>query len=422
MNPASLVQAAQVHRDAYVDAGIFDLELQRLWPRVWVYVGHESLVPQAGDWLRVRLPGGEALLIRGVDAGLRLLYNRCAHRGAPVVSAECGRGAKALRCPYHGWAYRLDGSLLGVPLKADYEGSGFDACPAAQGLSPYGEVASHRGFVFTRASTQGPSLREFFGELLDAIDLIADRSPQGRLQMARPPLRSLVRANWKFYLDNINDAFHPPTTHASVSQAAQAVVDGGAVVTPAVRQLLPFASGHAFFEQIGARLLPGGHGILGLHGSVHSAAGGEGSEEYKSYVAAHGQARARAVLGFQPQNVVAWPSLALKSSPGVLRVLRPLAVNATLIEAWAFEPEGGSGDDLARAQRYNRQVFSPFSAIAHDDLHLFEGQQRALVAADAGPWISLHRAAGRPPTSEVSGTDEALLRHPWQAWAQWMAD
>jgi phenylpropionate dioxygenase-like ring-hydroxylating dioxygenase large terminal subunit len=289
-----------------------------------------------------------------------------------------------------------------------------------------------RGFVVARARADGPGFEAAMGELLGALDLICDRSPHGRLRVAGGVLRSLVRANWKLYLENINDAVHPPSTHASVTDAAGAAwkaeaAAAGAGVGPnaegpplAMRQLLPFGSGFEFFDRMGARLLPHGHSILGTQHSIHT---GYSAQDVQALRAAHGEQRATEVLAFAPQNVVFYPSMALKGSPQVMRVLRPLAPDRTLVEAWAFEPEGAGPQALQGALLYNRQVFSPLSMVAHDDLHLFEGQQRSL-AADGNPWVSLHRGA-RPgvdqaPPCDVGGLDEGLLRNQYRAWLDMM--
>jgi hypothetical protein len=114
-----------------------------------------------------------------------------------------------------------------------------------------------------------------------------------------------------------------------------------------------------------------------------------------------------------------------------MRVLRPLATNRTVLEAWAFQAEGAPDALLHSALLYNRQVFSPMSMVAHDDLHLFEGIQRSLAGEAGGaegagnPWVSLHRGAvglqDAPAPRDVSGIDEAVLRNQYRAWAQAMA-
>lgn len=430
-DPATVVQPAQVHRDIYTDPQLFELEMQRLWPRAWLFVGHDSQVPEVGDYTTTVLGGQPVLMVRRAPGsagdGIAVLHNRCAHKGAPLCTAPSGQAGPTLRCPYHGWSYRLDGSLLGVPLRSGYEHAGFDSCPARQGLTPYGTVAVHRGFVFARASADGPDFDTSMGPVCEALSLMADRSPAGRLRVAGGRLQSLVHANWKIYLENINDAFHPVTTHASVSLSAQDVWDRqpeGTARPPAMQQLLPFGSGHDFFERMGARVLPHGHSVLGTQQSLHSAyAALPGYAD--ALAAAHGSDRAREVLDFAPQNVVAYPSIAIKGVPQVMRVLRPLAVDRTVVESWAFEAVDAPPELLTGALLYNRQVFSPMSMVAHDDLHLFEGIQRALPSR-GNPWVSLHRGAvegtDEPLPREVSGIDEALLRNQYRAWAALMAD
>ena len=417
----ALVQPHQVHRDLYLDAELFGLEMQRLWARSWLYVGHLSQVPNAGDFVTVQLGSQPVLMLRQADGGVAVLLNRCAHKGSMLTVEPCGNAGRTLRCPYHSWSYRLDGTLLGIPLREGYQSPGFDGAPATRGLSHYGAVAVHRGFVFARGSTDGPTFEAWAGELRAALDLMADRSPQGELRVAGGVLRTVVRANWKIYLENVNDAVHPVSAHQSANDAARkvwAAQPEGRTAPLAVQQLLPFGSGHEFFQRMGGRVLPHGHSVLGTQYSIHSAyASLPGYAEQLSV--AHGEARAQEVLAFTPQNVVFYPSIALKGVPQVLRVIRPLAVDRTLIEAWAFEPLGAPPQLLESALTYNRSVFSPTSIVAADDLHLFECVQRGL-AAQANPWVSLHRDAGGDDAlpCDVSGIDEALLRNQYRAWAE----
>ncbi len=422
---AALVQPNQVHRSLYTSPQIFTLEMQRLWARSWLFVGHDSQVPQAGDFITTTLAGQPLLMVKQPDGSVAVLHNRCAHKGAQLTLEPAGHAGRTLQCPYHGWRYALDGRLQGQPLQAGYAGSGFEHCPAAQGLTPYGEVAVHRGFVFARsaAGVGGPPFGEWAGELLEALDLLADRSPQGRLQVAGGVLRTVVPANWKVYLENINDAVHPVTAHQSVSDAATAVwtqQGQGAAPPLAMRQMLPFGSGYRFFQAMGGRVLPHGHSVLGTQHSIHNdyASLPDYAEQLS---AAHGPQRAQAVLAFVPQNVVFYPSIAIKGAPQVMRVIRPLAVDRTLVEAWAFEAVGAPAPLLESALTYNCVAFSPASIVAHDDLHLFECVQQGL-AAQGNEWVSLHREAGLPDDGrEVSGTDEALLRNQYAAWAAGVA-
>ncbi|HEX2542221.1 MAG TPA: aromatic ring-hydroxylating dioxygenase subunit alpha [Caldimonas sp.] len=423
---AALVEPDQVHRDVYTDPAVFALEMKRLWQRSWLFVGHASQVPEPGDFVTTSLAGQPVIMVRHGDASIRVLFNRCAHKGTRIASQPSGNTGRTFRCPYHAWTYRTDGSPLGRPLPGGYEGTRVSTCAAGEGLARAGAVETYRGFVFARLAPQGVGLRDSAGAMLEVLDNLVDRSPQGELRVAGGVLRSRFRANWKIYLENINDTLHPVSTHESAAAAATAVWSGMPDDTPkpmSIQQLMPFGSGYRFFENMGARVLPHGHSILGTRFSIHSGYG-----DLPGYEAAlrarHGTDRTAAILAFSPQNAVFYPSLAVKASPLILRVLRPIAVDRTEVEAWALEPVGAPPELLQRALTYNRLVFSPMSVLAHDDLHVFEGIQEAL-AVQANPWVSLHRGhradEASMPDREVGGTDEALMRNQFRAWANGMA-
>ena len=422
----ALVREDAVHRDAYVDPEVFELEMERLWSRTWVYVGHDSQVPDPGDYATVEVAGRPLLMVRDDRGEVRVLMNRCAHKGARLVSAVSGNTGRLLRCPYHAWSFSLDGVLRGVPLRAGYDGTGLAASENGRGLSAPTAVCVHRGFVFARMVGDGPSFADWAGPMVRVIDDIVDRSPQGALRVVGGPIRASIPANWKIYLENINDSVHPPGTHKSVIDAAGAVWPGEPADGPrpmSIEQLAPFGSGYEFFERTGGRVLPAGHSILGTQASVHSAYGG--LEDYAAALrAAHGEARAAEVMGFAPQNAVLYPSLSMKAMPSAIRVLRPISVDRTLLEVWAFQPVGAPDALARRAVMYNRLVFAPTSPLAHDDVHVFRTIQQALHA-DGNPWISLHRGRVAPERDgevvDVNGTDERLIRNQFLAWSAAMA-
>ena len=110
-----LVRDDRVHRDVYTDAEVFQLEMERLWSRTWIYVGHTSQIPDAGDFLTLDVATQPVIVVRHSDDSVRVLLNRCAHKGTKVVYDTAGNAGKTFRCPYHAWTYRTDGTLLQVP-------------------------------------------------------------------------------------------------------------------------------------------------------------------------------------------------------------------------------------------------------------------------------------------------------------------
>jgi phenylpropionate dioxygenase-like ring-hydroxylating dioxygenase large terminal subunit len=421
----ALVEEDRVHRDVYLSEALFALERERFFADTWSFLGHASQVPNPGDYLTQEIAGRPLVLVRQPDGGLRVLYNRCAHKGTPLVTEASGNTGRYFRCPYHAWTYRLDGAPMGVPLKSGYEGTRLAECESGRGMTALRHVAVHRDFVFVRLGDQGPGFDEYFGAALGAIDNMVDRSPEGRLEVAGGVLRSVIRCNWKIYLENINDTVHPMSTHQSAVDAAHALFKdhpADAAKPMAMEQILPFGSGYDFFDRMGGRVYPNGHSVLGTRFSIHS-----GYAQLPEYEAALrstlGAERAAEVLERSPQNCVLYPSLAVKGSPQGIRVIRPLAVDRTLIEAWSLRAVGAPELLFERTQTYNRLVFSPMSIVAHDDVHLFESIQRGL-AADGNPWISLHRGFDRAelgqPTLDTNGTNELLMRNQFRAWARYM--
>lgn len=420
----ALVEPDRVHRDVYLDPELFELERERVFANTWIYVGHDSQVPARGDYITTSIAGTPVIMVRAEDGDLRVLENRCAHKGGMLVSRESGSVGKFFRCPYHAWSYKTDGTPIAVPLKDGYKGTRMRDSSAAQGLAVIAS-AIHRGFVFARLAADGPAFDSHFGAISAVLDNLAERSPLGQLHIAGGCLRSVIDCNWKIYLENINDGVHPVSTHESVARAARdasASLPAGSAMPMALEQLLPFGAGYEFFVGAGVRVYPHGHSIFGTRASIHSGYG-DLPDYVQAMEAAHGADRAREILAFAPQNSVFFPSLVVKNALQTLRVIRPLAVDRTLIEVWALELVGAPEVLLERTLTYNRLAFSPMSIVAHDDIHVFQTVQCAL-AANANPWVSLHRehVSGESSTggADTSGTSEWPMRNQYQAWAALM--
>lgn len=420
-----LVQADQVHRDVYIDPEIFDLEMERLWSNTWVYVGHASQVPGPGDYYTTEIARQPVIMVRDGDTGIKVLLNRCAHKGARVVSAPTGNTGKYFRCPYHAWTFRTDGSLVGMPLPAGYDGTRMRECPAGRGMTALANVEVYRGFVFARLSERGVGFHEFFGDSLSSIDNMADRSPEGELEIAGGCLRYLHHCNWKMFVENLNDTMHPMVVHESSAGTAKNLWEGQPADAPkpmAVEQFVPFVSNYKFFDDMGIRAIENGHGYTGVNFSIHS--GYSAVPEYEAALKqAHGEARAQRILGTNRHNTVYYPSLTIKGAIQAIRVVRPLAVDRTLIESWTFRLKGAPDALLARTVMYTRLINSPMSVVGHDDHHAYVAIQEGLRTRD-NDWVSLHRdhkpGEGDKADQVVNGTSEISMRNQFRAWAKFM--
>ena len=414
----SLVEDDRVHRDLYVDPEVFQLEMERLWSRTWIYVGHTSQVPQAGDFITVDIAAKPLILVRQTDGSVRVLMNRCAHKGTKLVYDFAGNAGKTLRCPYHAWTYRLDGTLLNIPLKQGYEGTGL----RETGLTAVNHEV-YRGFVFARLA-DGPGFRAYFGDSLSSIDNLADRSPEGKLEITGGCLRFLHNCNWKMFVENLNDTMHPMIAHASSAGTAKKLWEGKPAEMPkpmAIEQYAPFANDYKFFDDMGVRVYPHGHGFSGVNFSIHSAY--SSIPEYEQAMQrAYGPERAKHILGTVRHNTVYYPSLTIKGAIQSIRVARPLAADKTVIESWTFRLKGAPAKLLERTVMYNRLINSPMSVVGHDDLHCYRSAQEGL-AAEGNEWVSLHRnfRPGEQGEMTCNGTSEISMRNQFRAWREFMA-
>jgi phenylpropionate dioxygenase-like ring-hydroxylating dioxygenase large terminal subunit len=422
-DPGALLELAaddRVHRDVYIDPEVFQLEMERLWSRTWIYVGHASQVPKAGDFITADIAAKPVILVRHTDGKVRVLMNRCAHKGTKVVYDTAGNTGKTFRCPYHAWTYRTDGTLLHIPLKAGYGGTSLNA----QGLTPVTHE-TYRGFVFARLA-DGLGFREYFGDSLSSIDNLADRSPEGELELVGGCLRYLHNCNWKMFVENLNDTMHPMIVHASSAGTAKKLWEGKPPEEPkpmAIEQYAPFANDYKFFDDMGVRVYPHGHGFSGVNFSIHSSY--SSIPEYEEAMKrTYGEQRAQQILGTVRHNTVYYPSLTIKGAIQSIRVARPLAADRTVIESWTFRLKGAPDRLLERTMMYNRLINSPMSVVGHDDLHCYRSAQEGL-AAEGNEWVSLHRNFDpeevRQGERTCNGTSEISMRNQFRAWREFMA-
>jgi naphthalene 1,2-dioxygenase subunit alpha len=201
-------------RRIFHDQDIYDLEMERIFARCWLFLTHESLIPNAGDFITTKMGQDNVIVVRQQNGKVRAFVNSCSHRGARVCAAEAGN-TRSFVCSYHGWAYGIDGSLQGVPLEKEVYNNQLDKF--THGLVEVALVDSFCGFIYGCFDSSAPSLREFLGEA--AWYLEAWMGVPGGTELIGPPSRSMLYCNWKTPGENfIGDMYHVGWTHASSTQ------------------------------------------------------------------------------------------------------------------------------------------------------------------------------------------------------------
>ena len=421
----AMVTGPQVHRDVYTSPEVWRAEMRHLFRNAWVFVGHDSQTPQKGDYFTTQVGDQPVIMVRHSDGEIKVLYNRCPHKGTKIAIDRQGNTGKFFRCPYHAWSFKTDGRLLAIPLKKGYEGTGLEQTENGKGMKAVGAVRNHRGFVFARLAEEGIGFEDFFGDALSSIDNMVDRAPEGRMEVTGPPLRYMHKCNWKMLVENQTDTCHPMVAHESSAGTAVNIYKemGEPQPRPAAMQIIaPFMSPYEFFENMGIRTWPNGHGHTGVSTSIHAdydAIPGY----FEALSETHGAEKAKAVLDENRHNTVYFPNIMVKAPLGQLRVFIPLAADRTLVESYVYHPVGAPQELTARSAMYNRMINAPTSIVGHDDLEMYERAQEGLMA-DGLEWVNIQRLyeEGEDLSEEavLNGTTERQMRNQFDAWVTFM--
>lgn len=212
--PESLVRAggAEVGIRAFHDEGVYLAELEKIFARCWLFIGHESQLRNPGDYISTRMGEDEIVVARNSEGGIRAFLNSCRHRGAKVCRADQGN-SRAFRCPYHGWTYNLDGDLIGVPrLRTAYLG---ELDRDAIKLVEVAKLDTVHGLIFATWDPEAPTLAEYLGDFIAYLDLMMGRSEAG-FEAVGGVHKWTIETNWKIPAENFSgDQYHLSTTHAS---------------------------------------------------------------------------------------------------------------------------------------------------------------------------------------------------------------
>ena len=433
LSPETMVQEGRVHRAAYVDPAIFELEMRRIFGRAWLYLCHESQVATPGRFFTTLMGREPVIVSRARDGELHVLFNRCTHRGAKLATDEQG-AVKRFVCCYHGWAFELDGALAEVPLPEGYGAANYPPTDGSLDLARVPRVRNYRGFIFASLSADGPGLEEWLGPVITSFDDMVDRAPGGLLEVAGGVSRHAYDGNWKLVIENHNDTLHPRFVHASSVAAARdqkdsVHSDGAGEIQ--IKQMRQNGAPAHVWEGLGIWASHHGHSFMGdYHTDANMAARTEEDPVQKAYRAAleetHGAERTQEIMAVQRFNTVVYPNLSFMSRFRQLRVVQPVSVNRTVVITYTFRMPGAPAEMFRDSISFANVVNGVGSMVLTDDLETYARVQDGLTS-QGGDWIDVRRGMGGDASEAngtlrgQTGTSEIHLRSQFAAWRRWMA-
>jgi phenylpropionate dioxygenase-like ring-hydroxylating dioxygenase large terminal subunit len=404
-----LVLPDRVHGSLYTDPDVFAEELERIWYRTWVYVGHESEVPEPNDYALKSIGPQAVIMSRDSDGEIHLLVNRCSHR-ANLVCDEARGNSSAFRCPYHGWTFSNRGDLLGYPFNAGYDGT---AAKKDLGLGRVPRVESRHGFVFGSFAAEGISLDEHLGAAAETLDRLVRFSPVGKVSLRAGWVKHEVEANWKMLVENETDGYHPQFVHSSAFAIAGSRI-GDLYTEKSAATQRDLGNGHTEsdlrpeFRRLGEPMLWFG------------ASTDRMPEYVEAMEKAYGDEAEQIMIDGSP-HVMIFPNLFIAEIQ--MFVLQPLAVDRTVQHVTALQFEG--------APEFNRRLLQqtvgsvgPAGFLLADDSEMYERNFRGAQALRP-EWLVLKRGMHRERIDEDgltvgNATDEVPQRAIWRHWRELM--
>ncbi|GLW97145.1 aromatic ring-hydroxylating dioxygenase subunit alpha [Microtetraspora sp. NBRC 16547] len=407
----------KVHRSAYRSPAVFQKETSRIWGHTWLYLGHETEIPNPGDFKSRTLGGRPLIFCRDSSGQVQVFFNACTHRGT-ILCRHSEGNTKFFQCFYHAWAFSNSGELAALP--------GDDAYTDVPGfkerhrLRSVPRVDSHEGFVFISFDPDVPDLMTHLGEAAHYMSLTAKIGPQGMQTVPGVQLYS-VKGNWKLAVENAMDGYHFAPTHNTFVGYLR---ETGFAVTDDDQYAYDLGDGH------GLLILTGHNGRIGM---VWEPRFGEAEKERTAAKRQEMEQRLGKELAAEIADasriLFVFPNLLLFDLEALtIRQLEPVEAGRTDVRAWQFV-ETGEPDDV-RALRIKTMVsfVGPGGLATPDDIEAYEAVQRGIEATadSADPaydWSDMSRGmANEKQGNQGRSIDEGAMRSFWRQWSRRVED
>ena len=349
-------KAGTQSRRIFWDRDIYDQELERVFARCWLFLAHESQIPNPGDYVVTKMGEDEVIVWRQDDGAIKVFLNQCSHRGTRLCHAEAG-SARGLSCIYHGWQFASDGNLKTVPMEKLAYGPEFDK--SEWGLRELARVESYKGFVFGCMDAAAPTLLEYLGDEKWYFDIWTD--VPGGIELLGPPARSILHTNWKTPAENfVGDIYHLGMTHGSILKASSAPMPD---LSPGSGLQAATRYGHgkviAFGGQLGLNMQ--------ISPDLREVMPDRTAEELPT-----DSTEAQAKLYTSQWAGTIFPNCSYLIGLNVFKVWHPIGPGKVEVVTWAIGEKRMSEEAKRRMKVAVHRTFGPAGVLESDDLDNFE--------------------------------------------------
>lgn len=413
-------------RSAFTDEEIFELEMEALFGRRWIYGCHESQIANPNDFYTFSIGKQPILVTRDAKGTLHAFINACQHRGATLARARSGNQA-VFACSFHGWCYKSDGRLVKVKAEHGYNGG---LGKQKLGLK---EVAlqSYKGFIFVNLDTDfADDLESFLGDAKFFIDLLVMQSPTGDLEVVSGSSAYTFDGNWKLQTENGLDGYHVSTVHYNYVATVQnrAAQDSKSNTHGATLDYSKLGASDPDTDD-GWFAFRNGHAVI--HSDMPNPEVRPGyASVYPRLVHERGELVADWALK-KLRNLNIYPSVFLIDQISTqIRVVRPIDVNKTEIHSFCLGVKGESKEARTDRIRQFEDFFNVSGLGTPDDLVEFKEIQKGFGGSSAkwndvsrgcsawtwGPNDTARQIGIAPLLSDDDITSEGLYVNQHNAW------
>lgn len=355
------VKSGMLDRRIFVDDDVHQQELEQVFGRCWLFIGHESQISKPNDFISAYMGEDPILVARDAKNKIHAFLNMCRHRGNRICRADYGN-APSFMCTYHGWTFATDGKLVGVP---GYKEAYFEELDRSQwGLVEAAQIDTYKGLVFATWDKNAPSLKEYMGDMAWWLDLLVDRR-DGGTEVIGGADRWTLNCNWKLGADNFaGDGYHFPITHGSSINVGAVRQNQGDTASQANTGRHPVNVGN------GHNVL-GGYDGPGTNPSIRSRSSSV-ITDYYAQTLPELEARLGAVRGKQAGINVAnmFPNFTWHPAP-LVRCWQPRGPGKTEIWSYCIVDKKAPPEVKAAMRRNHTLTFSASGIVEQDDMNNF---------------------------------------------------